>query len=212
MSAVARRGSTIVGAWRAMVDAVKEDHGMLHHYDAKYAPERVRDAGASSLGRDVVTRIGFQMLVAYRAMRFCVEAGVPLAPQVVSRVIRHLYGSDIHWEARFEPGVVLVHGMGLAISRAARVERGAILFQNVTLGMSMDSTTRQVGAPIVSADAHIGAGATIVGPVTVGARSKVTANCFVRASVPPDSIVEPPSPTVSARSRPTHEIRGKADA
>jgi serine acetyltransferase len=116
-------------------------------------------------------------------------------------MIRHLYGSDIHWDAQIDPGVVLVHGMGLAVSSGARVERGAILFQHVTLGMSQDPVTRKVGAPVVERDAHIGAGATIVGPVTVGARSKVAANCLVRASVPSDSLVEAPSPTVSPRLR-----------
>jgi serine O-acetyltransferase len=187
-------------AWRAMVAAVREDRAMLHHYDAKYDGAR-RDA-QGSFARDAVTRVGFQMMVAYRAMRFLVEAGVPLAPQVASRMIRHVYGSDIHWEAQIEPGVVLVHGMGLAVSSEARVQRGAILFQHVTLGLSQDPATRKVGAPLIERDAHIGAGVTIVGPVTVGARSKVAANCLVRASVPPDSLVEAPAPTVSVRARP----------
>jgi serine O-acetyltransferase len=185
-------------AWSTMLEAVREDHRMLAHYDAKYAPERTasRDAGSTT---DVVKRIGFQVLVAYRGMRFCVDARIPLAAQVASRLIRHVYGSDIHWEARLDPGVVLVHGMGLAISRAARVERGAILFQNVTLGMSTDSTG-MTGAPTVERDVHIGPGSTIVGPITLGARSKVTANCFVRSSVPPDSLVEAPRPDVSPRA------------
>jgi serine O-acetyltransferase len=171
---------------------------MLCHYDAKYAPERTTSREAR-FTRDVTTRIGFQVLVAYRLMRLCVDARVPLAPQVASRLIRHAYGSDIHWEAQLEPGVVLVHGMGLAISRSARVARGAILFQNVTLGMSTDSSGR-AGAPSVEPDVHIGPGSTIVGPITLGARSKVTANCFVRTSVPPDSLVEAPQPDVSARA------------
>jgi serine O-acetyltransferase len=182
-----------------MVHAVREDHAMLRHYDAKYSPARA-SGGRLGLTRDAVTRVGFQMLVAYRAMRFCVDADIPVAPQVLSRAIRHVYGSDIHWEARFEPGVVLVHGMGLAVSRAARVERGAILFQNVTLGMSIDAITRTSGAPVVGPEVHVGAGSTIVGPITLGARSKVTANCFVHTSVPPDSLVEAPVPVVRPRS------------
>jgi serine O-acetyltransferase len=188
--------------FRAMVSAIREDHAMLHHYDAKHAsrmPEQ-ETAGDPGLVRDAVTRVGFQMMVAYRAMRFLVDARVPLAPQVASRMIRHLYGSDIHWDAELEPGVVIVHGMGLALSKAARVRRGAILFQHVTLGMSFDPVTRTTGAPLVERDVNVGAGSTLVGPITVGARSKITANCFVRASVPPDSLVEAPAPSVSARA------------
>lgn len=199
MSSSAGFAGRVRGALRSMVAAVREDHAMLQHYDAKYASD-VRGAGAS-LPKDLVTRIGFQMLAACRVMRFCVDAGIPVAPKVASRLIRHAYGSDVHWEAQLEPGIVVVHGMGLAVSGAARVERGAILFQNVTLGMSLDPASGTSGAPVIERDVHVGAGSTLVGPITVGARSKVTANCFVRESVPPDSLVEAPAPTVSLRPR-----------
>lgn len=199
MSAAGKAALKLRRAWRGMVDAVREDHAMLRHYDAKYTGG-LRD-GRAPLVRDLVTRIGFQMLGAYRVMRFCVDAEIPLAPRVASRMIRHLYGSDIHWEARLEPGVVIVHGMGLAVSRAARVERGVILFQNVTIGLGTDPESGQVGAPHVERDVHVGSGSTLIGPITLGARCKVTANCLLRASVPPDSLVEAPAPTVSLRRR-----------
>ena len=198
--------ATVARAWGAMVGAVREDHEMLHRYDEKYrtdsrADDRTarRNGAAPALVRDLVGRIGFQMLAAYRFMRFCVDAGIPVAPQVASRLIRHAYGSDIHWEARLDPGIVVVHGMGLAVSRAARVERGAILFQNVTLGMAIDPETRETGAPHLEPDVHVGAGSTIVGPITLGTRSKVSANCLLRASIPADSLVEAPTPVISHR-------------
>jgi serine O-acetyltransferase len=101
--------------------------------------------------------------------------------------------------------------MGLAISRAARVKRGAILFQNVTIGLGIDPASRNVGAPLLERDVHVGAGSTLVGPITLGAGSKVTANCFLRSSVPPDSLVEAPSPTVSVRARPDSQAQRKAE-
>jgi serine O-acetyltransferase len=187
----------VLGAWRRLADGVREDHAMLRHYDQKYAPER--RARQAPMVADLCTRIGFQMLAAYRVMRFCVDAEVPLAPRVASRLIRHVYGSDIHWDAQLDPGVVIVHGMGLAISGEAHVRRGAILFQNVTLGMGVDPVDRRSGAPVIEENVHVGASSTLVGPITVGARSKVTANCFLRASVPADSIVEAPAPSVAPR-------------
>lgn len=193
-------GKRLRRAWGEMVDAVREDHAMLRHYDGKYSSER-RD-GRSVIAGDLCTRIGFQMLAAYRLMRFCVQAEIPLAPKVASRMIRHLYGSDIHWDAQLDPGVVVVHGMGLAISGSARVKRGVILFQNVTLGVGVDPVSRKAGAPEIGEDVHVGACSSLIGPITVGARSKVTANCLVRASVPPDSLVEVPAPHVSPRVSP----------
>jgi serine acetyltransferase len=190
----------IRSAWRTMVEAVAEDHEMMGLYDDRYAADL--RSGPAALGRDLVSRIGFQMLAACRAMRFCVDADIPLAPRVASRLIRHAYGSDIHWEARLAPGIVFVHGMGLAVSREARIGRGAILFQNVTLGMGIDPVSRRSGAPEIEPNVHVGAGSTLVGPITVGARSKVTANCFLRTSVPPDSLVEAPAPLVAPRVGP----------
>jgi serine O-acetyltransferase len=159
-----------------------------------------------------VTRVGFQMLAACRAMRFCADAGIPLAPQVASRVIRHVYGSDVHWDADIEPGVVVVHGMGLAVGPAAKVGRGAILFQHVTLGAGVDAATRAVGAPTLEHDVHVGAGSTLVGPITVGARSKVMGNCLLRVSVPPDSLVQTPSPTITPRTRAKDGTGDEVDA
>ncbi len=182
----------------------------MRFYDEKYAADgRERE---SSLAKDLVSRIGFQMLVSYRAMRMCVDAEIPLLPRVASRLIRHVYGSDIHWEAQLAPGVVVVHGMGLAISHAAQVQRGAILFQNVTLGMGTDPLTRKSGAPVVEQGVHVGAGSTLFGPIIVGARSKVTSNCLLRASVPPDSLVEAPAPKVSVRPLRDLQARREVDS
>ncbi len=195
------------GPWRQLVDSVRADHAALRDHDERY---RGDDRRRGRLATDFVVRIGFQMMVAYRAMRFCRALGLPLAPQAMSRLIRHLYGADIHWEADFEPGVTLVHGMGLCISRAAHVRSGAILFQNVTLGESIHPETRVVGAPTLERDVHVGPGATVLGPVNVGAGSKIAAGCVVSRSLPPGSIVQGAAPSV--RTRPSGQPRGLSGA
>lgn len=188
---------TLSAAGRA-ASAVREDHATMRYYAAKYG--KPGDAGTEAdLPRDAVQKVGFQIMVAYRLMRFFVEAKVPLAPQVVSRGIRHLYGSDIHWEARFQPGVMIVHGMGMCISKYARVGRGVILFQHVTLGDGTHPETRKSGGPVIEDDVHVGAGSVILGPVIIGARSKVMATAVVRSSVPPDSLVTVPDAEVHLR-------------
>lgn len=144
-------------------------------------------------------RAGLQLSAAYRVMRFFDEAAVPLAPQVMSRLIRHLYGSDIHWKTHIEPGVMIVHGMGMAISPQASIGRGVLLFQHVTLGANVHPETRESGAPTIEDDVHIGPGAVLIGPIRIGARSKIMANCVVTASVEPDSLVEAAPPNVRPR-------------
>jgi serine acetyltransferase/GT2 family glycosyltransferase len=170
-------------AARRMRAAVAADYETLRANDAKYGSR----PGAP------VLRAGFQVMLAVRLMHFFRDLGAPLGARVASRAIRHLFGSDVHWDARIEPGVSIVHGMGLAISSKASVAGGCVLFQNVTLGESLG------GAPALGRDVHVGPGATLLGPITVGDRSKVMASCVVRDDVPPGSLVAAPAPQVCPR-------------
>jgi serine acetyltransferase len=203
---IASRGTSPSAAGiRALVrfaSAVRADHDMLRHYDGKYAPEQ---RPPEPLTKDLVRRLGLQMMVAYRLMRLFAEAGVPLAPQVIGRLIRLFYGADIHYDARFAEGVVIVHGMGIAVSHAACVGSGVILSQNVTLGDGIDPKTRATGAPTIEDGVHVGPGATIIGPIIVGARSKIMPGAVVRESVPQGSLVEIPAPKVVPRQTPSGE-------
>ena len=183
--------------WREFAAAVRADHAAMRAHDERYAGPDGRGAG---LVRDLVVRIGFQMMFAYRLMRLGAALGIPLAPQIVSRLIRHLYGADIHWDAELAPGVTIVHGMGLCINGSARVGAGAILFQNVTLGLSIHPETRAIGAPELGRDVHVAPGATLVGPISIGAGSKIAAGCVVTVSVPPGSLVQATLPDVRPRS------------
>lgn len=175
--------------------AIRADHAMLQRSQDKYGGE----PGARPLAAEIVQNIGLQILVAYRVMRALHTNGHHVSAKIMSRLIRHLYGSDIHWEADLAPGIVLVHGFGLAISKAARVSEGCILFQGVTLGMGRDGKTGATGAPLLERDVHVGIGATLVGPITVGKESKIMAGCTVTQSVPARSLVE--SPPVAVRGR-----------
>ncbi|GAC1353134.1 MAG: hypothetical protein NVSMB1_23330 [Polyangiales bacterium] len=176
--------------------AMQADYACRVRYQEKYGS---KDAVPRSIASDMVASIGLQMLCGYRVMRFFREAEMPLAAMVVSRLMRHAYGADIHWDAQFAPGVMIVHGMGLAISHAACVEEGAILSQNVTLGMGIDPVTRRTGAPQVGKNVHVGAGATLIGPIVIGAGSKIMPHAVVTTSVPEKSLVKAPVAEVVKR-------------
>lgn len=190
-------GTREPGAWRELMTAIRADHRLVAQYAAKY---HVAGGVSRYLLLDFVRKIGFQMMVVCRLMRFAQALRLPLVPEMISRTARHLYGSDIHWNARFEPGVAIVHGMGLCISHRAIVGSGAILFQGVTLGEGIDPDTRIAGSPRLERDVHVGPGATLVGPITIGAASKIMAGCVVTRSVPPNSLVEACTPVVKPRA------------
>lgn len=181
----------------AFVTGVRADHAALLRGDTRYGGK----TGGSSLVLDAVRRIGFQMMIAYRTMRLF--RGLHLTPvaMVISRMIRHLYGAEIHWDAELAPGVAIVHGTALVLSREAKVGSGCILFQSVTLGVSIDPVTREVGGPTLEEDVHVGPGAALLGPITIGRGTKIMANAVVMHSVPADSIVEIASATIRSRAR-----------
>lgn len=183
-------------AYRRLTAAIAADYEALVQSRARYDPERPSPRSPASA---FVVNIGFQLVVAYRLMRYMRDLDLPLAARVVGRAIRHLYGSEIHWEAELAPGLVIVHGFGLAISHAARTGPGCILSHNVTLGHGRDAATGLVGAPVLEADVVIGNGSSLFGPITIGAGSKVMPGCTVHESVPPYTIVE--SPEISMRAR-----------
>jgi serine O-acetyltransferase len=193
-------GSFAVGtaALGLMRKEVRQDFETMLRYQAKYDE---RAPTAQSLPSALVTKIGFQLMVAYRLMRALVRSGRLEAAKVVSRLIRHTYGAEIHWDADLAPGVMVVHGTGLTLSRAARVGTGCILFHNVTLGFGTDPVTRKGGAPKVEDDVHIGPGASLLGPITVGRGTKIMAGVVLTESVPAGSLVEAPIPKVAARVR-----------
>src|SRR5205085_4767158 len=105
-------------------------------------------------------KIGLQIAAACRLMRAFRDSRRPVLAKVTSRLIRHLYGSDIHWDAEIAPGVMFVHGMGLAISGSARIGPRCILSQNATIGMGRDPDSGQTGAPLLEEGVQVGAGAT----------------------------------------------------
>ena len=142
------------------------------------------------------------MLACYRVMRFFREVGLPLVPQVMSRLIRHLYGAEIHWDTRIEPEVSIVHGCGLVLSHTAVVGSGSILFHNVTLGENLGAASGRIGAPVLEVNVHVGPGATLLGPITVGKRTKVMAGAVRMRSVPPFSLVTVPERRVVSREPP----------
>ena len=181
---------------RQFTSSVVADYDSIRRYQAKYHGERIP---AHRLPVDLARKIGLQMLASVRLMQSLDAAGVPLLPQVLSRLIRHVYGAEIHWRAAISPGVSLVHGTGLVVSHSARVAPGCILFQHVTLGEGIHPETREVGAPSLGADVHVGPGATLIGPIEIGERSKIMAGAVVTRSVPPNSLVRPAEALVSAR-------------
>jgi serine O-acetyltransferase len=150
---------------------------------------RARDPAASGVStlELVATWPGLHALLAHRVGHALHRAGVPLFPRLIASIARTLTGIEIHPAAHIGPGLFIDHGMGVVIGETARVGQDVTLYQSVTLGGTGFATGKR--HPTVEDNVTIGAGATLLGPITVGHGSKIGAGSVVIHDVPPLSTV-----------------------
>jgi serine O-acetyltransferase len=164
-----------------------------------------RDPAARSVGRleILLTYGGVQALLGHRVAHALLDGGVPFAPRVLANVVRLTTGVEIHPAARIGRALFIDHGAGVVIGETAEVGDQVTLYQGVTLGGT--GFARGKRHPTVGDDVVIGSGAKVLGPVTVGERSKIGANSVVIHDVPPNSTVvgNPGHPVRVDGERPT---------
>ena len=107
--------------------------------------------------------------------------------RLVSHLGRLFSGIEIHPGAAIGPGFFIDHGMGVVIGETAEIGANVTLYHGVTLGGT--SWNKGKRHPTLEEDVVVGAGAKILGPITIGARTRVGANSVVVQNVPPDSVV-----------------------
>ena len=105
----------------------------------------------------------------------------------VSHVGRFLTGIEIHPGATIGSGFFIDHGMATVIGETAEIGDNVTLYHNVTLGGV--SWRKEKRHPTLEDHVVVGAGAQVLGPIRVGARSRIGANAVVVKDVPCDSVV-----------------------
>jgi len=146
-----------------------------------------RDPAATSKLEVILTYAGFHALLAYRVSHWLKAHGVPILPRVLSQLARWLTGVEIHPSAKIGTGFFIDHGMGVVIGETAEIGDFVTLFQGVTLG----GTGKERGKrhPTLGNHVVVGAGAKILGGITIGDNVKIGANSVVLKNVPPNSTV-----------------------
>ena len=148
-----------------------------------------RDPAARSVSRleILLTYGGVQALLAHRVSHALREVGVPLLPGMLANMVKVLTGVEIHPAARIGRGLFIDHGSGVVIGETAEVGDHVTMYQGVTLGGT--GFARGKRHPTIGDEVMIGAGSKLLGPIEVGAKSKIGANSVVIHDVPPNSTV-----------------------
>jgi len=128
---------------------------------------------------------GLWAILFYRHAHWLYNKGLRFLPRFISGLGQFLTTIDIHPAAQIGRRVFIDHGVGVVIGETAIIGDDVLIYQQVTLGgVSIAKGKRH---PTIEDHVVIGAGAKILGNITIGHHSKVGANSVVVKDVPPDS-------------------------
>lgn len=156
----------------------------------------IREDMSAAFERDPAARSPLELFLAYpglhavwahRIAHWLWGKGFKLPARLLSHLNRALTGIEIHPGARIGPRFFIDHGMGVVIGETAEIGADVTLYHGVTLGgTSLETGKRH---PTLEDEVVVGAGAKILGDITVGRCSRIGANAVVVKSVPADSVV-----------------------
>ena len=127
---------------------------------------------------------GVWALVNYRFAHFFYERGFKLIARAISGITRLITGVDINPGAQIGRHVFFDHAAGLVIGETAIVGDCCLIYQGVTLGgVSLEHGKRH---PTLQNGVVVGAGAKVLGNITIGENSKIGANSVVIKDVEPN--------------------------
>jgi serine O-acetyltransferase len=182
------RAENIIGAFICSLPDVM--HLLIEDVQAAYQG----DPAAQSPSETIFCYPGIYAITNHRIAHELYKLGVPIIPRIVSENAHSVTGIDIHPGAKIGRSFFIDHGTGVVIGETAVIGNRVRIYQGVTLGAKsfpLDEKGNPVKGidrhPIIEDDVVIYAGATILGRITVGARSVIGGNVWLTQSVPPDS-------------------------
>ena len=160
-----------------MFKGIKEDiQSFIDHDPAAHNPLEI-----------VLLYPGFKALRAHKRAQWFLNHNMPFLARAISQKSARKTGIEIHPGAKIGRRVCIDHGTGIVIGETAEVGDDVMIYQGVTLG----GTGKDIGKrhPTIESGVMIGAGAKVLGPITVGKNAKVAAGAVVVRDVEPNSTV-----------------------
>ena len=128
---------------------------------------------------------GFYAIIFHRLSHFLWNHSLKLLARILSTLVRFFTGIEIHPGAQFGERVFIDHGMGIVVGETTIVGDDVLIYQGVVLGGT--TTQKCKRHPTIENGVIIGAGAKIMGNITIGQYSKIGTGAVVLNDVPPES-------------------------
>ncbi len=146
-----------------------------------------RDPAARNLFEVILCYPGLHAIWAHRLSHRIWERGFKLLARWISQIARRSTGIEIHPGATIGRNLFIDHGMGVVIGETAEIGDNVTLYHGVTLGGT--NLRKQKRHPTIEDHVVIGAGAKVLGAITIGAHSRIGANAVVVKPSPPNSVI-----------------------
>ncbi|HSW35116.1 MAG TPA: serine O-acetyltransferase [Candidatus Limnocylindrales bacterium] len=146
-----------------------------------------RDPAARSVSEVLLCYPGLHAIFSHRLAHFLYRHNMVLLPRLISHFSRFLTGIEIHPGAKIGDSFFIDHGMGVVIGETAEVGSNVTIYQGVTLGGTGKAKGKR--HPTICDNVVVGTGAKILGPIEIGANTRIGAGSVVLNSVPPNSTV-----------------------
>lgn len=146
-----------------------------------------KDPAATNILEVICCYPGLHALIMHRIAHKLYNFKVPVLPRIISHISRTFTGVEIHPGARIGRRFFIDHGMGVVIGETAIVGDDVLVYQGVTLG----GTGKEHGKrhPSLKNNVVVGAGAKVLGNITIGNGVRIGASSVVIDDVPDDCTV-----------------------
>lgn len=164
------------------------------------------DPAAKSWIEVVLCYPSIHVMAFYRVAHWLHRRRLPFVPRALMQFARFVTGIEIHPGAQIGRRLFIDHGMGVVIGETAVVGDDCIIYHGVTLG----GTGKERGKrhPTLGTGVIVGAGAKVIGNITLGDQSRVGTNAVVLRDVPPDAtVVGIPGRVVFIKGEPVEQSR-----
>jgi serine O-acetyltransferase len=170
-----------------VAELTKDVQTAIEEITADVEAVQERDPAATSKMEIVTSYSGLHALWLHRLAHKLRDEDVPLLPRWISQFNRFVTGIEIHPGARIGHGLFIDHGSGVVIGETTEIGDNVTIYQGVTLGGTGKETGKR--HPTVGDNVIFGAGAKVLGAVSVGDNAKVGAGSVVVSDVPKNSTV-----------------------